>query len=61
MTNTPAVNPKTGRIYVTAAGPKDGTNYTGRLYGLDILDGEIQFLTGLVNGSRQRHKSGHLP
>ncbi len=24
VTNTPAVNPKTGRIYVTAAGPKTG-------------------------------------
>jgi outer membrane protein assembly factor BamB len=43
VANTPAVDPKTGRIYITAAGPalEDGS-FTGLLYGLDIVGGEVQ-------------------
>jgi hypothetical protein len=44
VANTPSVHPQTGRIYITAAGPLDPvTNgLTGLLYGLDIVNGEIQ-------------------
>jgi outer membrane protein assembly factor BamB len=37
--NTPAVHPQTGRIYITAAGP---TPEEGRLYGVDLIDGELR-------------------
>jgi len=42
VANTPAVDPRTGRIYITAAGPLDGGAYTGLLYGLDIVGGQVQ-------------------
>jgi outer membrane protein assembly factor BamB len=35
VANTPALHPETGRLYVTAAGRKEGT---GLLYGIDITD-----------------------
>ena len=42
VANTPAVDPRTGRIYITAAGPLDGGSFTGLLYGLDIVGGEVE-------------------
>jgi outer membrane protein assembly factor BamB len=42
VTNTPAVDPRTGRIYITAAGPLEDGSFTGLLYGLDIVGGEVQ-------------------
>ena len=42
VANTPAVDPRTGRIYITAAGPLDDGSFTGLLYGLDIVGGEVQ-------------------
>ena len=35
VANTPAIHPKTGRLYITAAGKSPGT---GMLYGIDISD-----------------------
>ena len=54
VANTPAVHPETGRIYITAAGPLDGGGgFTGLLYGLDIVDGEIEiaFASPMGGGS----------
>ena len=53
VANTPAVHPGTGRIYITAAGPLDLGSLTGRLYGLDIIDGEvyIAFAASMGGGS----------
>ena len=41
VANAPAVHPETGRVFITAAGPKQGNRYTGVLYGLDITDSGI--------------------
>lgn len=38
VVNTPAVNPYNGRIFITAAG---STVDTGRIYALDIVDGQL--------------------
>ena len=50
VTNTPAMDPNTGRIFITAAGvsPEDGL-----LYGLDTVDGQFQiaFSTPMTGGS----------
>jgi outer membrane protein assembly factor BamB len=55
VANTPSVHPETGRIYITAAGPLDSASgdLTGLLYGLDIVDGEIQiaFAASMGGGS----------
>lgn len=53
VANSPAVHPTTGRIFITAAGPKEGDSYSGRLYGLDIVDGEVEigFMTPMKGGS----------
>lgn len=53
VANAPAVHPETGRIFITAAGPREGGGYSGRLYGLDIVDGEVKigFSTPMVGGS----------
>ena len=53
--------PKTGRIYITAAGPalEDGS-YTGLLYGLDIVGGEVQIAFAASDGRWQRHEPGDL-
>lgn len=53
VANAPAVHPTTGRIFITAAGPKEGDRYSGRLYGLDIVDGEVKigFSTRMDGGS----------
>jgi hypothetical protein len=42
VANTPSVHPQTGRIYITAAGPLVNGEITGLLYGLDIVNGQIQ-------------------
>ncbi len=49
--NTPSVSPQTGRIFITAAGPLEGDEFSGRLYGLDIINGEIEIaLAGSMGG-----------
>ena len=55
VANTPSVHPETGRIYITAAGPYDTVNgsFTGLLYGLDIVNGQIEiaFASPMGGGS----------
>ncbi|MCY4363041.1 MAG: PQQ-binding-like beta-propeller repeat protein [Gammaproteobacteria bacterium] len=41
VANAPAVHPETGRIFITAAGPKRGDEYTGILYGLDLTESGV--------------------
>ena len=41
VANAPAVHPETGRIFITAAGPKQGDEYTGILYGLDVTESGV--------------------
>ena len=41
VANAPAVHPETGRIFITAAGPKQGGKFTGILYGLDVTESGI--------------------
>jgi len=53
VANTPAVDPWTGRIWITAAGPFDTVEgeFTGRLYGLDIVSGALQIgAVGVMGG-----------
>ncbi|MEM9257040.1 MAG: PQQ-binding-like beta-propeller repeat protein [Pseudomonadota bacterium] len=38
IANSPAVNPKTGRLYITGAGT---TEEAGHLYGIDLKDGKL--------------------
>ena len=54
VSNTPAVNPLNNRIYITAAGPRMGVQFTGLLYGIDITPGgglEIAFSAPMGAGS----------
>lgn len=53
VANAPAVHPESGRIFITAAGPKDGDDYSGVLYGLDIVGDEITvgFALKMAGGS----------
>ena len=53
VANAPAIHPTTGRLFITAAGPKESEDYTGVLYGLDITDDgvEIAFSTKMGGGS----------
>jgi outer membrane protein assembly factor BamB len=53
VANAPAVHPDTGRIFITAAGPKNGDAHSGVLYGLDLTDDgiEIAFATKMGGGS----------
>ena len=53
VANAPAVHPDTGRLFITAAGPRVGDEYTGVLYGLDVTDEgiEIAFATRMGGGS----------
>jgi len=53
VANAPAVHPETGRVFITASGPKDGKALSGVLYGLDIKEGgvEIGFATKMGGGS----------
>jgi len=50
VANTPAVHPRTGRVYITAAGIQPGT---GLLLGIDVHDDrlEIAFQTSMGGGS----------
>jgi len=50
VANTPAVHPRTGRIYITAAG---ATPDEGVLYGLDVVNGQVEvaFQSSLGPGS----------
>jgi outer membrane protein assembly factor BamB len=50
VANTPAVHPRTGRVYITAAGALPGT---GLLLGIDVQDDhlEIAFQTSMGGGS----------
>jgi len=50
ITNTPAVHPETGRIYVIGAGP---TEQEGSFYGIDLVDGRlaVAFETPVPPGS----------
>ncbi len=41
VANAPAVHPETGRIFITAAGPKQGNRFTGILYGLDVTEAGV--------------------
>ena len=41
VANAPAVHPETGRIFITAAGPKQGNEDTGILYGLDVIESGV--------------------
>ena len=50
VANAPAVHPETGRIFITAAGPKQGNKYTGVLYGLDITEAGISTAIELPMG-----------
>jgi len=53
VANAPAVHPVTGRIFITAAGPKNSAGYTGFLYGLDVgpKGVEIGFSVKMGGGS----------
>ncbi len=53
VANAPAVHPETGRVFITASGPKDGDSLSGVLYGLDIKESgvEIAFATKMGGGS----------
>lgn len=53
VANAPAVHPRTGRIFITAAGPVTDGRYSGALCGLDIVDGEVKigFAVPMVGGS----------
>ena len=53
VANAPAVHLGTGRVFITASGPKDEKGYSGVLYGLDITDEaiEIAFATRMGGGS----------
>lgn len=53
VANAPAVHPETGRVFITASGPKDSKGYTGVLYGLDVTEEaiEIAFATKMGGGS----------
>jgi outer membrane protein assembly factor BamB len=53
VANAPAVHPHTGRVFITASGPKDGESLSGVLYGLDIKESgvEIGFSTKMGGGS----------
>lgn len=53
VANAPAVHPETGRIFITAAGPKEDEAYSGVLYGLDVKADavEIAFATRMGGGS----------
>ena len=50
ITNTPAVHPRTGRIYVIGAGKHESE---GHFYGIDVVDGRlaIAFVTKVPAGS----------
>ena len=41
VANAPAAHPETGRIFITAAGPKQGGEYAGILYGLDLTESGV--------------------
>lgn len=53
VANAPAIHPDTGRLFITAAGPQEGTGLTGVLYGLDIGNDKIKiaFATRMGGGS----------
>jgi outer membrane protein assembly factor BamB len=53
VANAPAVHPETGRVFITASGPKDGDSLSGVLYGLDIKESGVQiaFATKMGGGS----------
>lgn len=53
VANTPAVHPRTGRIFIPAAGPKVGDRLRGRLYGIDWVDGQLRiaFASEMGGGS----------
>lgn len=53
VANAPAVHPHSGRVFITAAGPKDGDAFTGVLYGLDVTTSgvKIAFATSMGGGS----------
>ena len=50
VANAPAVHPESGRIFITAAGPKQGNNHTGILFGLDITESGITTAVELQMG-----------
>ncbi len=50
VANAPAVHPESGRIFITAAGPKQGNNHTGLLYGLDVRESDITIAIKLPMG-----------